>query len=80
VQADDSIVLFTDGLLNVKNNLKNAFGKKRLLDSAHSLAGEPLKDIFEGLEGDALAFSADGKFTDDVCLVGVHLKKLMDVK
>jgi sigma-B regulation protein RsbU (phosphoserine phosphatase) len=66
----DSVVLFTDGLYTVANNADDEYGLKRLLDSGHSLAGEPLADIFRGLEGDALAFSRNGKFVDDVCLVG----------
>lgn len=73
----DAVVLFTDGLFTVTNNADDFYGKKRLLDSAHSLTGEPLEDIFEGLEGDALAFSSEGKFSDDVCLVGLSLRKLM---
>lgn len=78
ISAEDSVVLFTDGLCSVANNVDDAYGMKRLIDSAHSLAGEPLADIFQGLEGDALAFSKEGKFADDVCLVGFHLRKLME--
>ncbi len=79
IQPNDALVLLTDGLYSATNNMNDAFGKKRLIDSAHSLAGEPLGDIFEGLEGDALAFSHENKFQDDVCLVGLHLRKLMDL-
>jgi len=78
LQPDDAIIMFTDGLFSVPNNLGHAFGLKRLLDSAHSLVGDPLEDIFQGLEGDALAFSKERKFIDDVCLVGFHLKSLLD--
>ncbi|VGO17352.1 hypothetical protein PDESU_05948 [Pontiella desulfatans] len=73
----DSVVLFTDGLYSVCNNVDDPLGKKRLLDAAHSLVGEPLADIFDGLEGDALAFSRNGCFSDDVCLVGFHYRKPM---
>lgn len=73
----DAVVLYTDGLCNVKNALADAYGAKRLLDSAQSLAGDPLAEIFHGLEGDALAFSRNGIFTDDVCLVGFQLRKLL---
>ena len=77
VDPDDAVVLFTDGLFSLKNNMDDAYGLKRLLDSAHSFAGEPLDDVFHGLEDDALAFSRDRKFFDDVCMVGFHLKTLM---
>ncbi len=73
----DAMVLYTDGLCSVENVLDNAYGAKRLLDSAQSFAGDPLADIFQGLEGDALAFSKDGKYADDVCLVGFQLRKLL---
>ncbi|MDF7825812.1 SpoIIE family protein phosphatase [Pontiellaceae bacterium B12227] len=77
VAVDDAVVLFTDGLFTLKNNMDDPYGLKRLLDSAHSFAGEPLEDIFQGLEDDALAFSREQKFSDDVCMVGFHLKQLL---
>ena len=77
VEPGDAVVLYTDGIYNVKNVLADAYGTKRLLDSARSLAGDPLAEIFQGLEGDALAFAKNGIFTDDVCLVGFHLRKLL---
>jgi sigma-B regulation protein RsbU (phosphoserine phosphatase) len=78
IEPNDAVVLFTDGLITVKNNMDDPYGRKRLLDSAHSFAGEPLNDIFQGLEDDALDFSRDRKFSDDVCLVGFHLKQLLE--
>ena len=77
VAADDAVVLFTEGLFSLKNNTNDPYGLKRLLDSAHSFSGEPIEDIFQGLEDDALAFSQDRHFSDDVCMVGFHLRKLM---
>jgi len=77
IQPGDAVVLYTDGLCSVINNMDDPFGEKRLIEAAHSLAGEPLADIFEGLKNDALAFAKSGQFTDDVCLVGFQLKGLM---
>ena len=78
ISPGDSVVLFTDGLYSMENNVGDPYGKKRLIDSAHSLADESLSDIFQGMEDDALAFSMNGKFSDDVCLVGFQLRKLME--
>ncbi len=78
MQPNDAVVMFTDGLCSSENNAGNLYGKKRLLDSAQSFSGEPLAEIFQGLEADALAFSRDGKFADDICLVGLSLRKRMD--
>lgn len=77
MQPDDALLLFTDGLFSVSNNMDHAFGLKRLLDSAQSLVGDRLDDIFDGLAGDALAFSKNGRFIDDVCMVGFHLKTFL---
>jgi sigma-B regulation protein RsbU (phosphoserine phosphatase) len=73
----DAVVLYTDGLCNVENTLGDAYGATRLLDAAQSLTGDPLADIFQGMEGDARAFARNGAFTDDVCLVGFQLRKLL---
>ncbi len=78
LEPGDSVIAFTDGLFTVKNSMDDQYGCKRLLDSAHSWAGEPLADIFDGLENDARAFSRTRKFVDDVCLVGFTLNQLMD--
>jgi sigma-B regulation protein RsbU (phosphoserine phosphatase) len=78
LHADDAMLLFTDGLFSVPNNMDHAFGLKRLMDSAQSLVGDPLEDMFDGLVGDTLAFSKNGKFIDDVCIVGFHLKRLLN--
>lgn len=77
VYPGDTLVLYTDGLYNVENALDETYGMKRLLDSAQSLIGDPLADIFHALEGDALAFAENGRFSDDVCLVGCHLRRLL---
>ncbi|HEY5621211.1 MAG TPA: PP2C family protein-serine/threonine phosphatase, partial [Pontiella sp.] len=77
IDPGDTVILYTDGLYTVVNNLDDPFGEKRLIESAHSFAGEPLDEIFDGLKNDALAFAKSGQFTDDVCLVGFRLKRLM---
>ncbi|MEI6891632.1 MAG: SpoIIE family protein phosphatase [Pontiella sp.] len=74
----DAVVLFTNGLFSLKNNLDDAYGLKRLLDSSHSFSNEPIHEIFQGLEDDARAFSRAQRFDDDVCMVGFHLKQLLD--
>ena len=74
---DDAVVLFTDGLLSVPNAKGEYFGRKRLLASACKHGGEPLETLFESLESDAAAFSPDGTFSDDVCLVGFQLNRLL---
>lgn len=78
LEADDSIVLFTEGLFSVMNAQKNPFSEKRLLGAAQGLAGESLEAVFKGLEDAALSFSKEQHFSHDVFLVGFHLRKLME--
>ena len=73
----DTVVLFTDGLYTIGSAAGEAYGEERLLRSARSLAAESLAEIFQGLEDDARAFSENCTFTDDVCLVGFQLRKLL---
>jgi sigma-B regulation protein RsbU (phosphoserine phosphatase) len=78
IEPGDAVVMYSDGIFTIQNGTGDRFGKKRLLGSAHSFTGEPLADIFDGLESDARAFSRDGKFSDDVCLVGLRLRRLLN--
>jgi sigma-B regulation protein RsbU (phosphoserine phosphatase) len=71
----DAVVLFTDGLLSVPNAEGEYFGRGRLLASVGKHGGEPLAALFDSMESTAAAFSADGTFTDDVCLVGFRLNR-----
>ena len=77
LELGDSVILYTDGLFTTRNSDGEVYGEQRLLDSARRLAKHPCKKLFQGLEDDALAFSKEGNFTDDVCLLGFQFKKLL---
>lgn len=74
---DDRVVLFTDGLVSAPNAYGAPFSEQRLLRTAQELVGSSLGDIYRGLEGAAVEFARDGHFTDDVCVVGLHLRNLL---
>lgn len=78
MQPDDSIILFTDGLFTVRNGQGEPYGEKRLLCMARELNGKSLGSILRGLEGAAIEFSKESHFSDDVVLVGCHLRKFME--
>ena len=78
VTAGDSVVLYTDGLLSVSGKKGAFYGKERLLESAKKHQGKELSTFFQALETDALAFSPEGRFSDDVCLAGFSLRNLLD--
>lgn len=75
VEPGDGVVLFTDGLLSVSNATGESFGCQRLLESVGRHAAEPFATLFESLESDAVAFSATGALSDDICLIGFRLNR-----
>ena len=78
VEPGDTIVLYTNGLLSVPNANRECYGEERLLASSQRHSDQPLKALFRLLESDAEDFSADGTFTDDICLVGFRLNRLSE--
>ena len=78
LRPTDSVLLFSDGLFSVTNTHDEPFCEQRLLRTAQEYAEKPLKQIFQGLEQTVLEFSAEGHFTDDVCMVGFQLRNLME--
>jgi len=74
--ADDLILLFTDGLFEVENSREELFSEGRLLEAVarHTdLGPEPL---LHAVVEDVEQFTEGRAFSDDVCVVGVHVAKL----
>ncbi len=78
LQPGDSVVLYTDGLYTVRNGKDEPFSEKRLLSTARDQNGMTLGRIFRGLEDAATEFSMESRFSDDVVLVGFHIRKLLE--
>lgn len=78
LQPSDAVVMFTNGLFTLKNIQRRPFTERRLLGTAHRLVGKSLENIFQGLENEAISFSKAERFTEDVCLVGFNLRRLME--
>lgn len=73
----DAIVLFTDGIYEVTGANQEDFGESRLLASAQRNRHLALRDLFPAILNDARLFAAEGAFGDDVCLVGLQLRRLL---
>ncbi|MEI6872838.1 MAG: PP2C family protein-serine/threonine phosphatase, partial [Verrucomicrobiota bacterium] len=76
LSADDLILLFTDGLFEVENSKEELFSEARLLEtvSHHTdLGPEPL---LNAVVKDVEDFTDGNHFSDDVCVVGVHVTRL----
>lgn len=76
IAPDDLVVLFTDGLYEVENGEHEEFGQDRLLTRICERAKLPTARLFDELLGEIQNFSVTKDFDDDVCLVGVEVKRL----
>ncbi|MBN2162972.1 MAG: SpoIIE family protein phosphatase [Pontiellaceae bacterium] len=79
LRPGDSVILYTDSLFMVENGLGEPWCEKRLLSTTRSLAGRPMEKILPELEREALEFAGEKAFSDDVCMIGFHLRGLMEV-
>ena len=76
ISEGDKILLYTDGLYEVENKSSEEYGEDRLLDSAVRYMKEPLPGLFRHVIKDIHDFSEGNTFNDDVCLVGVDVRRI----
>ena len=72
----DLIALFTDGLIEAEGADNESFSAERLLAAVNQRAKLPTNELFTGLLDEIKHFSANSEFEDDVCIVGVEVKRL----
>ena len=72
IDVGDAVVMYTDGLYEVIGADDEEFGEQRLLQAASKQAGKKLADLFPGLIESVRNFAEEGKFDDDICMVGFH--------
>ena len=72
----DVIALFTDGLIDAEGANNESFSTERLLAALRARTQQPTKELFTGLLDEIKKFSASAEFEDDVCVVGMEVKKL----
>lgn len=73
--TDDLFVLFTDGVFEVQGG-DDEYGEARLISTFQKNMHLPADTLFDQLLNELRAFSANGEFEDDVCLVGVKVARL----
>ncbi|MGA2243214.1 MAG: PAS domain-containing protein [Verrucomicrobiota bacterium] len=76
MEVGDLIALFTDGLIEAEGANNESFSAKRLLAAVNQRAKLPTNELFTGLLDEIKHFSATSEFEDDVCVVGVEVKRL----
>lgn len=74
IQANDGVMLFTDGLFEVEGQDNAQFSQALLLETFKKYSSLPeMGQVFDFILKDIKQFSANHQFTDDVCLVGVDV-------
>jgi sigma-B regulation protein RsbU (phosphoserine phosphatase) len=68
----DMVMLFTDGLYEVQDEDHDLYSQSMLEADVQKRAELPASKLFDELIARMQRFSADGKFSDDVCLVGIE--------
>jgi sigma-B regulation protein RsbU (phosphoserine phosphatase) len=76
VAAGDLITLFTDGLTEVESPSQQPFTAEGLAAAVACRAQLASGDVLQGVFADIREFSGRPEFDDDVCLVGLEVKRL----
>jgi phosphoserine phosphatase RsbU/P len=76
MKVGDLIALFTDGLIDVAGANNETFSTERLLAAVRARAKLPANELFTSLLDEIKKFSARSEFEDDVCIVGMEVKRL----
>ncbi|MDB6156041.1 MAG: sensory transduction regulatory protein [Chthoniobacteraceae bacterium] len=73
--AGDSVMLFTDGIFEVEDPGDEQYSENRLVKAVRERVQLPNSRIFSELLRDVQNFAAGREFPDDVCLVGMEVKR-----
>jgi serine phosphatase RsbU (regulator of sigma subunit) len=76
MQAEDLIVLYTDGLTEEAGQNDEIFTQERLAETILELGALPTKALLAKTLEAIRRFSGHLEFSDDVCLLGVEVKQL----
>jgi sigma-B regulation protein RsbU (phosphoserine phosphatase) len=73
--AGDAVMLFTDGIFEVEDPGDEQYSEHRLVKAVRQRIQLPNARIFSELLEDVHSFAAGREFPDDVCLVGMEVKR-----
>jgi len=77
LEANDFIMLFTDGLVETANADQECFSQERLANAIHRYRKLPANEMVKTIIDEVRAFGGDGGFGDDVCVVGLKINRLL---
>jgi sigma-B regulation protein RsbU (phosphoserine phosphatase) len=69
----DSLVLYTDGVIEAFNAQEECYGSDRLVAEAGALSGQPAPEIAAGLLRSVRAFAAGAPQSDDVAILALRV-------
>ncbi len=73
----DLLLFFTDGLYEIDGHDGSLYEMKQLTDAVARRRALPTPQFFDDLVAELRAFSATGEFSDDMCLVGMDIARLL---
>jgi serine phosphatase RsbU (regulator of sigma subunit) len=78
MKPNDGIVLYTDGIFEAENKTScECYETERVQQNLQENIAMPPKEILDSLLKNVREFCDSESFDDDVCLIGIKLKKLM---
>jgi len=78
IQQEDFIMLFTDGLFEVENARAELYSEERLRGVVEAYAKLRPEPLVQAVLQEVETFSDGAPFTDDLCIVGVHIAHLLN--
>ncbi len=78
LEAGDLVTLFTDGLIEAQNLEQEPFSQQQLASAIQRQCQLPTAELFAALILEIQQFSGQPQLDDDVCLVGVEVKRLVE--
>jgi len=77
VSPGDLVLMFTDGILEVEGADGDYFDQQRLIAAIERRADMPSDGLLDALLTETREYAYKHQFGDDVCLVGVELRRLL---
>ena len=74
--AGDTILLYTDGFVDVADKTGQLYGEDRLLAALRQHASLPTDQLFDAILAEIHSFAGEPVFNDDVCLLGMDVKRV----
>jgi sigma-B regulation protein RsbU (phosphoserine phosphatase) len=76
--AQDLLLFYTDGLTEEEGPDGEIFSQERLAETVANLSSLPPKELLAKVLGEVRRFSGQEMFSDDVCLLGMEVVRLVD--